>query len=495
MATLDLLVKVAVQNQRALDSLSGKLGRAGKNLTLGLTTPLVAAGAAFASLAAEAEKSQAKLESVFDSTGASAWTSIDALQEHQKALAAATTFDDDAVAEAQAALLRFGTIAGEQFTGATEAAADLAAFMETDIASAADQLGRALADPEKGMDRLRRSGIILSEEQRQLVKDFTAVGDVASAQQVILDAVSASLGNVAEDIAATDAGKLQQAMVQLGEAGEALGTFILPVFASVAGFLKDMAVGFQQLDPTIQQFIVIAGGIAVVLGPVLLILSAMIPAIAAIGVAIGLILSPIGLLVVAVVGMAVLIAAKWDELVAATQAFGRMFAAIFQAIGVAFSNLGRAIGNVWDNIVDVFTGAVNAIAGVGRRIWDPLAKGFSDAINVIRGIWNAFARFWNSIQISVPAVDVPFLGRVGGFNVGLPDLPHLAQGGIVDHATLAVIGEKGPEAVVPLSKGFGTYETHIHLTYAGEPADEPEDLVALLRQVAPFIDGRLRVAD
>jgi phage-related protein len=477
MATLDLLVKVAVQNQRALDSLSGKLGRAGKNLTLGLTTPLVAAGAAFASLAAEAEKSQAKLESVFDSTGASAWTSIDALQEHQKALAAATTFDDDAVAEAQAALLRFGTIAGEQFTGATEAAADLAAFMETDIASAADQLGRALADPEKGMDRLRRSGIILSEEQRQLVKDFTAVGDVASAQQVILDAVSASLGNVAEDIAATDAGKLQQAMVQLGEAGEALGTFILPVFASVAGFLKDMAVGFQQLDPTIQQFIVIAGGIAVVLGPVLLILS------------------PIGLLVVAVVGMAVLIAAKWDELVAATQAFGRMFAAIFQAIGVAFSNLGRAIGNVWDNIVDVFTGAVNAIAGVGRRIWDPLAKGFSDAINVIRGIWNAFARFWNSIQISVPAVDVPFLGRVGGFNVGLPDLPHLAQGGIVDHATLAVIGEKGPEAVVPLSKGFGTYETHIHLTYAGEPADEPEDLVALLRQVAPFIDGRLRVAD
>jgi hypothetical protein len=25
--------------------------------------------------------------------------------------------------------------------------------------------------------------------------------------------------------------------------------------------------------------------------------------------------------------------------------------------------------------------------------------------------------------------------------------------------------------------------------------DEPEDLVALLRQVAPFVDGRLRVAD
>jgi hypothetical protein len=495
MATLDLLVKVAVQNQRALDSLAGKLGRTGKNLTIGLTTPLIAAGAAFTSLAAEAEKSQAKLKSVFDSTGAAAFTSIDALQEHQKALAAATTFDDDSVAEAQAALLRFGTIAGEQFTGATEAAADLAAFMETDIASAADQLGRALADPEKGMDRLRRSGIILSEEQRQLVKDFTAVGDVASAQQVILDAISASLGNVAEDIAATDAGKLQQAMVQLGEAGEALGTFILPVFASVAGFLKDMAVGFQTLDPTIQQFIVIAGGIAVVLGPVLLILSAMVPAIAAIGVAIGLILSPIGLLVVAVVGIAVLIAAKWDEIMYWTEQLGNVFNNIFRAIGIAFSNLGRAIANVWDNIVGVFRGAINAIADVGRRIWDPLADGFESAIDVIRGIWNAFARFWNSIQISVPAVDVPFLGRVGGFNVGLPDLPRLAEGGIVSAPTLAIIGERGPEAVVPLSKGLLAPETHIHLTYAGEPPEEPRDLVALLLQVAPFVDGRLRVVD
>jgi hypothetical protein len=269
----------------------------------------------------------------------------------------------------------------------------------------------------------------------------------------------------------------------------------LPVLTGVATFLKDLAIGFQTLDPQMQQFILIAGGIAIVLGPVLLILSAMIPAIAAIGVAIGLILSPIGLLVVAVVGIAVLIAAKWDEIMYWTEQLGNVFNNIFRAIGIAFSNLGRAIANVWENIVGVFRGAVNAIADVGRRIWDPLADGFSSAIDVIRGIWNAFASFWNSIQISVPAVDVPFLGRVGGFNVGLPDLPRLAEGGIVSAPTLAIIGERGPEAVVPLSKGLGTTETHIHLTYAGEPPEEPRDLVALLLQVAPFVDGRLRVTD
>jgi hypothetical protein len=494
-AELDLLVKIAVKNQKALDGLSSKLRGAGTALSIGVTGPLVAAGAAMVNLAADAEKSQAKLESVFQTTGAAAWTSVEALNAHAEALARTTTFDDDALKEAQAALLQFGTITGHQFTQATANAADLAAFMETDVADAAAQLGKALADPEKGITRLARAGIILTDQQADMVRQFVEVGDTASAQQVILDAVAGKIGNVAEDLAQTSGGQMTQAMNQLGEAAEAMGTFLLPVLTGVATFLKDLAIGFQTLDPQMQQFILIAGGIAAVLGPVLLILSAMIPAIGAIGAAIALVLSPIGLLVVAVVGIAVLIAAKWDEIMYWTEQLGNVFNNIFRAIGIAFSNLGRAIGNVWENIVGVFRGAVNAIADVGRRIWDPLADGFSSAIDVIRGIWNAFASFWNSIQISVPAVDVPFLGRVGGFNVGLPDLPHLAQGGIVSAPTLAIIGERGPEAVVPLSKGFGTTETHIHLTYAGEPPEEPRDLVALLLQVAPFVDGRLRVTD
>jgi hypothetical protein len=143
----------------------------------------------------------------------------------------------------------------------------------------------------------------------------------------------------------------------------------------------------------------------------------------------------------------------------------------------------------------VFGDAVDAIGDAGKKMWEPVKDGFGSAIDGVKGIWNAFVRFWNGIQISVPSVDIPLVGRVGGFTIGLPDLPYLAEGGIVTQPTLAVIGERGPEAVVPLDKGYGTHETHIHLTYAGDMPDEPEDLVALLRQVAPFVDGRLRVAD
>jgi hypothetical protein len=495
MATLDLLVKVAVQNQRALETLSGKIGSVGRNLTLGVTTPLIAAGGAFVAMAVEAEKSQAKLESLFENTEADAWTSIEALREHQEALADATTFDDDAVAEAQAALLAFGDITGEQFTGATEAAADLAAFMETDIPTAAQQLGKALSDPESGLGRLQKIIGPLTDAQQQAIDKMIEAGDVAGAQQAILDAVSDAIGTTAEDLAATTGGGMTQAMNELGEAGEAIGIFLLPVLAGVSSVLKDMATAFTELDPGVQGFIVGFAGVLLVLGPVLLLISAIAPAIGLIAGAIALVLSPIGLLAVAVIGIAVLIVAKWDEIVYWTGQLGNALNNIFGAIGQAFEDLGTWIGDVWDNITGVFGDAVDAIGDAGKKMWEPVKDGFGSAIDGVKGIWNAFVRFWNGIQISVPSVDIPLVGRVGGFTIGLPDLPYLAEGGIVTQPTLAVIGERGPEAVVPLDKGYGTHETHIHLTYAGDMPDEPEDLVALLRQVAPFVDGRLRVAD
>ena len=37
-------------------------------------------------------------------------------------------------------------------------------------------------------------------------------------------------------------------------------------------------------------------------------------------------------------------------------------------------------------------------------------------------------------------------------SVNPPNIPHLAKGGVVSKPTLALIGEDGPEAVVPLGK-------------------------------------------
>ncbi len=47
------------------------------------------------------------------------------------------------------------------------------------------------------------------------------------------------------------------------------------------------------------------------------------------------------------------------------------------------------------------------------------------------------------------------------FNATTPELPHLAGGGIVRKPTMAVLGESGPEAVVPLGRGGGVGGTVI----------------------------------
>jgi hypothetical protein len=78
------------------------------------------------------------------------------------------------------------------------------------------------------------------------------------------------------------------------------------------------------------------------------------------------------------------------------------------------------------------------------------------------------------------------LGTVGGQTIGVPDIHELARGGIVTGPTLALIGERGPEAVIPLSRmtGGGGTTIVVNVTTTGLGADNPaiqSAVVAALR--------------
>lgn len=161
---------------------------------------------------------------------------------------------------------------------------------------------------------------------------------------------------------------------------------------------------------------------------------------------------------------------------------------LFPLIGDAATILFNALDGAFKLIGGIFEVATRAWRILFDNIFKPLADGFTAAIDVIRGIWNAFVGFWNGIEISVPSIEVPLLGTVGGFSVGLPDLPRLAKGGIVDGPTLALIGERGPEAVVPLNRAGAMSETHIHLTVMGDLKAEERTLPSILSR-AVFASG------
>lgn len=172
-------------------------------------------------------------------------------------------------------------------------------------------------------------------------------------------------------------------------------------------------------------------------------------------------LGPVGLLVAAIIAAVALIILNWDKVTA-------FIADAVDFMVKLFEGFARFFTEVWDGMMDFLKGIGRAIVGFGKKLWEPIGKGFEAAVDFIKGIWNAFVRFWNSIEISIPSVDIPLVGRVGGFTIGLPDLPQLATGGIVTQPTLALIGERGPEAVVPLNRANGFGGTTVNLTVNGD---------------------------
>jgi hypothetical protein len=82
---------------------------------------------------------------------------------------------------------------------------------------------------------------------------------------------------------------------------------------------------------------------------------------------------------------------------------------------------------------------------------------FAGMVNAAIGAVNAIISAYNSIPLlpdipKAPTIPVPQLGGQAASAVVAKKIPRLAEGGIVNSPTLALIGEAGPEAVVPLDR-------------------------------------------
>ena len=126
---------------------------------------------------------------------------------------------------------------------------------------------------------------------------------------------------------------------------------------------------------------------------------------------------------------------------------GKFFLDVGFALGEIITNMVKGLFNIGmklgERLVNAWSNSIEFLKNLGTRIWDSLKGAFAfvkDTLkNVIKSIANGIISFANSI---IPGKRF--------------DIPHLANGGIVTKPTLALIGERGPEAVVPLGQGgFG----------------------------------------
>lgn len=152
-------------------------------------------------------------------------------------------------------------------------------------------------------------------------------------------------------------------------------------------------------------------------------------------------------------------------------------------VGLGINTLKTALRIGLDAITTIFATPFNAAKDAVLDIFGKIVDGFRTAVNYL-------IDKWNSIEFTLPSVDTPF-GTIGGGKIGVPKIPRLADGGIVTRPTVAMIGERGAEAIVPLDRYRST--TGGSVTINLPPGVDGDDVVGAQQRWARR-NGGLAVA-
>lgn len=171
--------------------------------------------------------------------------------------------------------------------------------------------------------------------------------------------------------------------------------------------------------------------------------------------------------------------------------------------GSAWDNIKNIVSAVWDIIQNVVSNAfgnlrefiqvfVDFVAGLAAHLWDWLTEGLGGAIDKVEEMFGNVISFLAGIPGRIDDIfrglwdHLPkppdWLPGIPGTSAFMAPIPGLASGGIVSRPTVAMLGERGPEAVVPLSDLRGM-TINVTIQHSGLGVDSPRlqrDLVEAL---------------
>lgn len=160
-----------------------------------------------------------------------------------------------------------------------------------------------------------------------------------------------------------------------------------------------------------------------------------------------------GAVIAGIIAAIYYVATHWDELKAKAKA-------VWDAIANKMKEVWATITNAFNSGVNFMTNlwetGLNTIGKLWHDAWTGMSNVLSDIWNgikntVISGINWVIDKINNFIQM-VNRASAAAAGVVGLSAPQISEIPRLANGGIVDRPTMAMIGEAGPEAVVPLNR-------------------------------------------
>lgn len=155
--------------------------------------------------------------------------------------------------------------------------------------------------------------------------------------------------------------------------------------------------------------------------------------------------------------------------------FGNLFNDAWDNIQQAFANVGGFFQGIWNNIKNAFSGVANWFSNTFKAAWEGVKAVFSAGGRIFNGIkdgiLNGFKVVVNGIIDGInTVVAVPFNGintalrnirgvEIAGFKpfdwiqeISVPQIPRLAEGGVLKRGQIALLEGEGAEAVIPLEK-------------------------------------------
>jgi len=381
------------------------------------------------SSAADWDETSAQIVQILKDTGSA--IPLSQIQAYAQQVQATTLFSQQDVLSSEALILSHSQLQGS-YQNVTLMAADLATKMGSDLPNATRMLTNALTDPVAGLNQLIRQGNIdFPAATVTMIQNMAKVGDNAGADALILKTLQDSIGGVATAAAGAPGAALTQLSNQMTALGTVIGNDLLPLLDTMAKdlepIIQDVA-AWAAAHPKLTDAIVLGSlaiaGLLLLVGLVGVALITVTPVVAAVGVVIAALVSPIGLVVLGIIALAAAVYFNWNLIKTDTE-------------------------TIW-----------NYISNFISNIWATIQNTVKTGVDYVISAINAFINALDAIHITIPAIQIPGT-KIGtpavnlGFNI--PDIPMLAEGGFVTQPTLALIGESGPEAVIPLSSGAGGY--------------------------------------
>jgi len=397
----------AIKEFQNLEGTSAKASFAMKKAALPAAAAIAGIGFALAGATKAAMEDQAEqvqlalaLTNVTGATEAQVKASEDMISK----MSLASGVADSELRPALASLVR-GTKDIEEANKALALAQDVAAGSGKDLATVSDAIAKAYGGNMKGLQAL-------SPEIKAMIKDGASLEDV-------MNVLGGSFGGASDAAAATAEGGMKRLGIALAETKESIGAALLPVVEAILPVLLKFAGWAQDNTKTL---LIIAGAIAGVSAAVLLFNTAVgIATLVNTLFALSLTAAQLAMVGFITLGIAVLIAA-------------------LVALYFKFDIVRKIVDTVFD-----------AMLAGGKAVFNGLTTYFTGVFNIYKDLFNGIAKLWNStvgkLSFNIPS----WVPGIGGKGFSVPNIPYLAEGGIVTGPTLAMIGERGPEAVIPLS--------------------------------------------